>query len=352
MVRGGVRVCAPQRPLASSSPSLSSSYGTGSAALTDEEWAFIEPYLPIGGFGPYPQRLRWQFEGVVWRFRTGGQWREMPREFGAWPTVSNRFRQWRDAGVFDALLEGLIAEAGTRGAVDVSLVGVDSTTARAHHDVAGMHLGRGCDHRPGEGRCRGRGEGPAQGGGPDGHDGQNAGNDPGREERRRRRRRHRLRLTAALLGRSRGGQTSKVHLAADRNCRPLAFVLTAGQAADSPQVIPVLTTARAPGPAGRPRTRPDAVAGDKAYSSRGNRAYLRRRHITAVIPEKTDQVAHRTRKGRRGGRPVRHDAGLYQERNTVERLINKLKAWRGIATRYDKTSESYLAGLHLRASMI
>ncbi len=87
------------------------------AQLTDQEWEFIEPYLPIGGFGPYPQRLRWPFEGVVWRFRTGGQWREMPREFGAWSTVSNRFRQWRDAGVFDALLEGLIAEAGTRGAV-------------------------------------------------------------------------------------------------------------------------------------------------------------------------------------------------------------------------------------------
>ncbi|CDR10785.1 transposase IS4 family protein [Streptomyces iranensis] len=56
--------------------------------------------------------------------------------------------------------------------------------------------------------------------------------------------------------------------------------------------------------------------------------------------------------GQQGGRPVSHDADLYKERNTVERLINKLKAWRGIATRYDKTPESYLAGFHLRASMI
>ncbi len=112
------------------------------AQLTDQEWAFIEPYLPIGGFGPYPQRLRWPFEGVLWRFRTGGQWREMPREFGAWSTVHNRFRQWRDAGVFEALLEGLIAEAVQRGAVDLSLVSIDSTTARAHHDAAGMHLDR------------------------------------------------------------------------------------------------------------------------------------------------------------------------------------------------------------------
>ncbi len=172
-----------------------------------------------------------------------------------------------------------------------------------------------------------------------------------REERRRVRRRRKLRLKAALLGRSRGGQTSKVHLAADRKCRPLAFVLTAGQA-DSPQFIPVLKKIRVRGPVGRPRTRPDAVAGDKAYSSRGNRAHLRKRGIKPVIPEKVDQAANRKKKGSRGGRPVGHDADLYKERNTVERLINKLKAWRGIATRYDKTPDSYLAGLHLRASMI
>jgi transposase len=83
--------------------------------------------------------LRQQFEGVVRRFRAGGQWREMPQEFGAWSTVSNRFRQWRDAGVFEALLEGLIAEAAKRGEVDLSLVSIDSTTVRAHHDAAGMH---------------------------------------------------------------------------------------------------------------------------------------------------------------------------------------------------------------------
>ncbi|MDQ0938299.1 transposase [Streptomyces sp. V1I1] len=109
--------------------------------LTDAEWEFIGPYLPIGEYGPYPERLRQQFEGVIWRFRTGGQWREMPEEFGAWSTVHNRFRQWRDAGVFEALLESLIAEAAKRGEVDLSLVSIDSTTARAHHDAAGMHLG-------------------------------------------------------------------------------------------------------------------------------------------------------------------------------------------------------------------
>lgn len=63
--------------------------------------------------------------------------------------------------------------------------------------------------------------------------------------------------------------------------------------------------------------------------------------MKAVIPEK---------KGSRGSRPVSRDVDLYWARNTVERLINKLKAWRGIATRYDKTHASYLAGLYLRVS--
>ena len=88
----------------------------------------------------------------------------------------------------------------------------------------------------------------------------------------------------------------------------------------------MLDEVRVRGPVGRPRTRPDAVAADKAYSSRGNRAHLRKRDIKAVIPEKKDQAANRKKKGRRGGRPVTHDAELYKERNTVERLINRLKA--------------------------
>jgi transposase len=110
--------------------------------LTEDQWKLIEPYLPIGGYGPYPERLRDQFEGVIWRFRSGAQWREMPCEFGPWPTVYGRFRVWRNAGVFTALLEGLIAEAARQGKTDLSLVSVDSTTSRAHHDAAGMRIGK------------------------------------------------------------------------------------------------------------------------------------------------------------------------------------------------------------------
>lgn len=102
----------------------------------------IEPYLPIGEYGPYPERLRDQFEGVIWRFRSGAQWREMPCEFGPWPTAYGRFRAWRNAGVFTALLEGPIAEAARQEKTDLSLVSVDSTISRAHHAAAGMRIGK------------------------------------------------------------------------------------------------------------------------------------------------------------------------------------------------------------------
>ncbi|GGY22100.1 hypothetical protein GCM10010358_83910 [Streptomyces minutiscleroticus] len=66
----------------------------------------------------------------------------MPEVFGPWSTVYGRFRVWRDAGVFTARLEGLIAEAARRGRTDLSLVGVGSTTMRARHDAAGMLVGQ------------------------------------------------------------------------------------------------------------------------------------------------------------------------------------------------------------------
>jgi hypothetical protein len=62
---------------------------------------------------------------------------EIPEEFGAWQTVYDRFAQWRDIGVFAALMEGMIAEAARLGQAEMSLVSADSTVARAHHDAAG-----------------------------------------------------------------------------------------------------------------------------------------------------------------------------------------------------------------------
>jgi transposase len=126
-------------------------------------------------------------------------------------------------------------------------------------------------------------------------------------------------------------------------------VVSPGQAGDSPALVPMLGQLRIArrGP-GRPRTRPELLRADKAYSSKATREHLRRRGIQAVIPEPADQTAHRRRRGPRGGRPVTYDPIEYKNRNTIERAINLIKQWRGLATRYDKHALTYRGGILLR----
>ena len=112
---------------------------------------------------------------------------------------------------------------------------------------------------------------------------------------------------------------------------------SSGQRHDSLAFVPLmgrLKVARRGG--GRPRTRPGRVLGDKAYSSAAIRAHLRRRGIKATIPEPSDQIRNRLRRGSRGGRPPAFDAAAYKQRNTVERAFGQLRQHRAVATRYDK----------------
>jgi transposase len=145
------------------------------------------------------------------------------------------------------------------------------------------------------------------------------------------------------LGRSRGGFTTKIHMMADRRCRPIARVITGGQRNDGimfQQVmgqVRILRRGR-----GRPRTKPARVMCDKAYSSKKTRLYLRKHKIKATIPEKRDQQANRLKRGSKGGRPPKFDSARYKDRNTAERCFNLLKQWRAVATRYDKRGYMYL----------
>jgi putative transposase len=147
--------------------------------------------------------------------------------------------------------------------------------------------------------------------------------------------------------------STKIHQLVDGSGRPLVLALTPGQFGDSPMLTPLLAqlSVQRIGP-GRPRTRPDALLGDKAYSSRAIRTLLRDKRVKAVIPQPSDQIAHRKRRGSAGGRPPAFDAATYKGRNVIERSFNDHKQWRGLATRYDKLAVVYRGGVVLRAITI
>ncbi|MFH8804513.1 IS5 family transposase [Streptomyces sp. NPDC017936] len=276
--------------------------------ITDAMWDRIEPLMPAD---PVRGR-RWAdhrrtLEAIAWKYRTCSPWRDLPDELGSFRTAHKRLIRWAVDGTWERILAAVLAAADDSDDIGWT-VSVDSTVCRAHQHAAGA-----------------RKRGPADRSEPDDHG----------------------------LGRSRGGLSTKVHLASDSYARPLALHVTAGQAGDAPAFEAIMAGIRVPRSGrGRPRTRPEAVLADRAYSSRAIRGQLRRRGIRAVIPQPSDQVGHRLRRGSAGGRPPAFDAEAYKQRNAVERCINRLKQWRGLALRTDKLSIAYQAVLHLAAILI
>ena len=129
------------------------------------------------------------------------------------------------------------------------------------------------------------------------------------------------------------------------------MVLTPGQRHDSTQLAAVLDAIRVPRPGGRgrPRKRPDRLIADKGSSYPSCRRLLRRRGIPHTIPERRDQ---RERRARRPGRPLAFDPETYRRRNVVERCVNRLKQWRGLATRFEKRAATYRALVVIAATLL
>lgn len=144
------------------------------------------------------------------------------------------------------------------------------------------------------------------------------------------------------LGRSRGGFSTKLHLRADAEGRPVALHLTGGERHDLLGVGPLFEQgALRTGRRGRPRWKPNAVIADKAYSAAWLLEVLRRKRIVPIIPSRADQPENPD-----------FDYTAYRRRNLVERLVGKLKQFRRVATRYDKLNAHYLAFVQIASVMI
>lgn len=216
--------------------------------LTNAQWAILGPLLPVARRPGRPSKWtkRQLIDGIRWRVRTGVPWRDVPECYGSWQAIYGLFRRWQRNGAWARILAALQSRADVAGLICWE-VNVDSTIMRAHQHAAGAPR-RGDSQREPPGGTVAE---PAD----------------------------------HALGRSRGGLSTKVHLACEQGQMPLSLVVTAGQRGDAPQFPAVMAGIRVarPGP-GRPRTRPDRVRADKAYSSRAIRAHLRRRGIASTIP--------------------------------------------------------------------
>lgn len=245
---------------------------------------------PLLGLGrPYVEH-RPIVSGILWVLRTGAPWRDVPERFGKWTTIASRFRRWTAKGLWQQIWAALQRQADLKGQLDWSVHFVDGTVVRAHLCAAGARGGQDDE----------------------------------------------------ALGRSRGGFTTKIHLRAEGQGKPMAFVLSGGERHESKYLQPLLeTSAVVRAGRGRPRIRPDRLVGDKGYSYTSVRKYLHARGIRVTIPRRKDQ-----------GDDICFDPALYKQRNKIERLVNRLKSFRRIATRYDKRAASSQGWLNLAAILL
>ena len=210
----------------------------GRGDLTDDQWQQLKPLLPSQKptTGRPSKDHRTVINGILWVLRTGAPWRDLPQRYGLWRTVASRFYRWRKQGLWGPTPGRGAAEGGCQWAG-----GMGSPLCRWHQ------------HSSASARCWSKkGEGDQ------------------------------------ALGRSRGGFGTKVHVRVEGAGKPVAFVLTPGQQHEASVFEELMTRGAVRRPrGGRPRIRPRRVCGDKGYSSRKIRSYLRReRHPIHYPTEK------------------------------------------------------------------
>lgn len=257
--------------------------------VTDREWNAIRVFLPKERTGkpgrPWADHYR-TLNGIYWILSTGAPWRDLPPEFGAWQTVYKRFRRWCEIGLWHRIWSKLVNLFRRNDQLSFQVWMVDGSMVRAHHSSVGGS--------------------------------KNSSTNPQEN----------------ALGRSRGGFSSKLHIACDDQGIPLGIVVTPGQV-NEPTVFHQLMKS-VPFSLRTCSHRPEALAGDKAYVAGYIFQWLDRLQIGNVIPNRKNEHKNPD-----------FCKATYRSRNVVERLIGRLKHFRRIATRYDKTPNSYLSMIYL-----
>lgn len=108
--------------------------------LSDAEWEVVQPLLPRPVLGRPRLDDRTVLNGIVWKFRTGVAWRDVPERYESWASLHTRFRRWAGDGTFERMLQAAQANADASGDIEW-LVSVDSSIVRAHQHAAGARKG-------------------------------------------------------------------------------------------------------------------------------------------------------------------------------------------------------------------
>ncbi|MDJ0514652.1 MAG: IS5 family transposase [Methyloceanibacter sp.] len=244
----------------------------GSFWLTDRQFGRLEPLLPTDTRGKPRVDDRRVISGIIHGLQSGCRWKDAPACYGPHKTLYNRFVRWARKGVWAHIFIQLAEEGGPPAALML-----DATHAKAHRSAAGGKGGR-----------------------------------------------------TQAIGRSRGGRTTKIHLAVDEFGRPRRLIVKPGHRGDAPVATELIAGFA-----------PAVCLADAAYDSDALRSQLLARGCRPVIPNNP------TRK-----RKHVFDRRAYRQRNVIERTFSRLKDWRRIATRYDKLATNFLAAITLAATII